>query len=155
MGKHRKIQPKRISMLATTGGLFATVLLAAGLFGAAQIITSDRPHNETPAKEIIVPVVPEINRTNGTINTPEERTQETATQIPQPTTKQIPRSKQTPGTAIPGPTVPPAVIAPPTARVETPVVDVEVNAQPLIGLLTTSTDTVKDVVTDVTGLLGK
>lgn len=155
MGKHRKTEPKQISMLATTGGLFATILLAAGLFGAAQIITSDKPQAPSPGKEVTLPEMPEVKQANGVIIT--ERDSNNSQRVPAQPTKQIPSAKQSPGTATPPVVVIPTQPQPqlpqvPPVRVRVtvpPVIDAEVNAQPLIGLVNDTVDETTDLVGDV------
>jgi hypothetical protein len=124
MAKHRKIEPKKISMLATTGGLFATVLLAAGLFGASQIISSDKPEQSTPqpTEQIAIPAVATITGAvepspeNGSMPAPKTNPTQSA---PRGSTNS-PRPVGPPGTGTPAPTVPPVVIPPVNADVEVP-----------------------------------
>jgi len=148
MGRHSKVQPKKISLLTTIGGLFATVLLAAGLFGVSSLI-----HHEPKAQAPEHMQVPKQTTTVATSNivdsktvVPTQNNISTSIQNVPPIIIDVPGSKQSPVPPAQAPRVDVTI----AATVADVPVGVDIAADTAVPLLSAVTDTVTDALEDIT-----
>lgn len=144
MGRHSKVQPKKISLLATVGGLFATVLLAAGLFGVGSLIHSQHTEAKMPER-VQISQTTSASVINSPTVVPTQNDINTSIQNVPTIIKDVPGSKQSPATPRVNVTIAPTVAEVP--------VGVDVVAS--VGVrseLDTVSQAVKDIISPITDI---
>lgn len=156
MGKHSKVQPKKVSFLGSAGGIFVAMALAGGLFAASNFHGAGPFHNEAnPPVEHPIEKPTQSPANMVATGTALANLPTTVPSLPGETPRVIipvvpPQTPTQPPTLSPGPNPSPGTPnVSVQARVDTPVVGVDTDVQVAVPLLGSAVELVDETVTPV------